>query len=145
MIRTYINRYLEGESTQEELRLMREYFRSTTDLPSDLAPLARMFALLDEKQPTPSAEALDRFSAEQAPVRRRTPWWSLLAAAACIAAVCFFLLVPSVAERNVAIAYVDGKRLNDERVAMQMSREALQEIFSMGNQEEQLTQIFNTP
>ena len=66
MIRTYINRYLEGECTQEELKALKEYFRSTPDLPADLRPYAQMFALLDEKQATPSAEALDKF-AETAP------------------------------------------------------------------------------
>ena len=43
----------------------------------------------------------------------------------------------------MAIAYVDGKTLNNEAMAMQMGQEALQEIFSNGNEEEQLTDLFN--
>ena len=46
-------------------------------------------------------------------------------------------------EENMAIAYVDGKMLNNEAQAMQMGQEALQEIFSNGNEEEQLTNLFN--
>ena len=159
MIRTYINRYLEGESTQEELRLLREYFRSTPDLPPDLVPFARMFALLDEKQPTPSAEALDRFAAPSEPPQTLSnsplkgedspPFKGglgrVLLAAACLAAIAFILLTPTAEEESLAVAYVDGKMLRDEQTAMQMGRDALQEIFSMGNQEEQLTQIFNAP
>lgn len=178
MIRTYINRYLEGESTQEELRLLREYFRSTPDLPPDLVPFARMFALLDEKQPTPSAEALDSLAGGPSPdlslvgrgadtngcaYRSNSNHSSpckgevgrgsgagrglglLFLAAACLAAIAFILLTPTAEEESLAVAYVDGKMLRDEQAAMQMGRDALQEIFSMGNQEEQLTQIFNAP
>ena len=48
-------------------------------------------------------------------------------------------------EENMAIAYVDGKMLNNEVQAMQMGQEALQEIFSNGNQEQQLSELFNEP
>lgn len=147
MIRTYINHYLEGECTQEELKALKEYFQSTPDLPADLAPYARMFALLDEKQATPSVEALDRFAEGQASVRRRIPLWPLLAAAACIAAFAVILLAPpQQKEENMAIAYVDGKMLKDKALAMQIGQEALQEIFSAGgNEEQQLNELFNTP
>ena len=147
MIRTYINRYIEGECTQEELRQLKEYFRSTKDLPADLRPYAQMFAFLDEKQATPSAEALDRFSEGMMPAqRRRIPLWPLLAAA-CIAAFAFMLtLTPSnETEGNLAIAYIDGKMLPNEELAMQIGQEALQEIFSAGgNEEQQLNELFNT-
>ncbi|MBQ7462039.1 MAG: hypothetical protein IJS63_07260 [Bacteroidaceae bacterium] len=146
MIRTYINHYLEGECTQEELRQLKEYFGCTKDLPADLRPYAQMFALLDEKQATPSVEALDRFAEGQASVRRRIPLWPLLAAAACIAAFALILLAPPKKEENMAIAYVDGKMIGDKALAMQIGQEALQEIFSAGgNEEQQLNELFNTP
>ena len=40
---------------------------------------------------------------------------------------------------------MDGKELADQTLAMQMGQEALAEIFSNGNQEQQLTELFNEP
>ena len=142
-IRELLARYMEGESSQEELRLLKEFFNSADSLPDDLAPYAQMFAFLDEKPQTPTVEALDRFSEGPMPAPRRCiPLWPLLAAA-CIAAFAFIFLTPPKQQDNMAIAYVDGKMLEGEAVAMQMGQEALQEIFSNGNEEEQLTDLFN--
>jgi len=142
-IRELLRRYMEGESTQAELRLLKEYFDSEQDLPEDLRAFAQMFAIIDEEMPTPSAEALDRFSSPLKENRRSFRLWPLLAAA-CIAAFAFIILMPP-EEENMAIAYVDGKMLNNEVQAMQMGQEALQEIFSNGNQEQQLSELFNEP
>ena len=142
-IRELLARYMEGDSSQEELRLLKEFFNSADSLPDDLAPYAQMFAILDEKPQTPTVEALDRLSEGPVPApRRRIPLWPLLAAA-CIAAFAFIFLTPPKQQDNMAIAYVDGKMLEGEAVAMQMGQEALQEIFSNGNEEEQLTDLFN--
>ena len=143
-IRELLVRYMEGESSQEELRLLKDFFNSAEDIPEDLVPYAQMFAILDEKPQTPTVEALDRFSESSVPAsRRRIPLWPLMAAA-CIAAFAFiFLTPPKQQEENMAIAYVDGKMLANEAQAMQMGQEALQEIFSNGNEEEQLTDLFN--
>ena len=143
-IRELLARYMEGESTQAELKLLKEYFDSEQNLPTDLIPYAHMFAIIEEETPTPSTEALDRFSEEQVlKTQRRLPLWPFIAAA-CIAAFAVILLAPpQQEEENMAIAYVEGKMLNDKQVAMQMGENALQEIFSNGNQEEQLSELFN--
>ena len=143
-IRELLARYMEGESTQAELKLLKEYFDGKQDLPVDLIPYAQMFAIIEEETPTPSTEALDKFSEEQVlKTQRRLPLWPFIAAA-CIAAFAVILLAPpQQEEENLAIAYVEGKMLNDKQVAMQMGENALQEIFSNGNQEEQLSELFN--
>ena len=143
-IRELLHRYMEGESTQAEMKQLKEYFDGKQDLPVDLLPYAQMFAIIEEETPTPSAEALDRFSEEQVlKTQRRLPLWPFIAAA-CIAAFAVILLAPpQQEEENMAIAYVEGKMLNDKQVAMQMGENALQEIFSNGNQEEQLSELFN--
>ena len=142
-VRELLRRYMEGGNTQEELRYLKEYFKETTEIPSELAPYAQMFAIIDEETPVLSVEALNRFSEEQMPApHRRIPLWPLLAAA-CIAAFAFIILTPPKQKDNMAIAYVDGKKLNDKALAMQMGQEALQEIFSNGNEEQQLTDLFN--
>ena len=169
-IHELLTRYMDGNCTQEELRQLKEYFGSTKDLPADLRPYAQMFDILSERQPTPPAEALDRF-AEAAP--SPLPLWGsasvsqdkepsmamrhspkggagsglFLLAAACIAAFAVILLAPpQQKEENMAIAYVDGKMIGDKALAMQIGQEALQEIFSAGgNEEQQLNELFNTP
>ena len=142
-VRELLRRYMEGEGTQEELKLLKGYFNTALDLPADLVPYAQMFAIIDEETTVPSVEALNRFSEEQMPApRRHIPLWPLLAAA-CIAAFAFIILTPPKQKDDMAIAYVDGKMLNDKALAMQIGQEALQEIFSNGNEEQQLTDLFN--
>ena len=51
-IRGLLVRYMEGESTQEEQRVLKEFFRNAEDLPADLEPYAQMFAILEEKTQT---------------------------------------------------------------------------------------------
>ena len=145
-IRELLHRYMEGESTQAEMKQIKEYFDGEQNLPTDLIPYAHMFAIIEEETPTPSTEALDKFSEEQVQeTQRRLPLWPFIAAA-CIAAFAVILLAPpQQEEENMAIAYVEGKMLNDKQVAMQMGENALQEIFSNGNQEQQLNELFNAP
>lgn len=143
-VQVYLARYMEGESTQEEQRLLKEFFGNTKDLPADLRPYAQMFVVLEEKPQTPSVEALDRFAEGQVPARRKhLPLWPMWVAA-CIAAFAVIFLTPPKGDENMAIAYVDGKMLRNEEQAMQMGQEALQEIFSNGDGEQQLTDLFNT-
>ena len=168
-VRELLRRYMEGDNTQEELKQLKAYFAGSQDLPEDLKAFAQMFAIIDEEMPTPSTEALDRF-AEAAP--SPLPLWGsasvsqdkepsmamwhspkggagrglFLIAAACIAAFAVILLAPPQhEEESMAVAYVDGKMLNDNTLAMQIGQEALQEIFSNGNEEQQLHELFNTP
>lgn len=142
-IRELLSRYMEGESTQEEQRALKAYFGSTHDVPADLLPYAQMFASLEEKTVTPSLDALNRFAEGQTSApRRRIPLWPTLAAA-CVAAFVAIILTPPKHGENMAIAYVDGKMLTGEEQAMQMGQEALQEIFSNGNETEQLNELFN--
>ena len=93
--------------------------------------------------PPGAAQRSSIFSSPLKENRRSFRLWPLLAAA-CIAAFAFIILMPP-EEENMAIAYVDGKMLNNEVQAMQMGQEALQEIFSNGNQEQQLSELFNEP
>ena len=142
-VQEYLARYMEGESTQEELRLLKEYFGNTKDLPAELRPYAQMFAVLEEKAQTPSVEALDRFAEGQVPARRKhLPLWPMWVAA-CIAAFAVIFLTPPKGEENMAIAYVDGKMIRNDAQAMQIGKEALQEIFNNGDGEQQLTELFN--
>lgn len=165
-INDLLARYMEGETTQEEQRLIAEYLRQTDPLPYEMKPYKQMFDLIGEEPEVPTAKALERFAeaapspnpstkgegspaAKASPPRGRGLERGLrllpILAAACIAAFSFILLMPQNADENLAIAYIDGKELADQTLAMQMGQEALAEIFSNGNQEQQLTELFNEP
>ncbi|MBO7099291.1 MAG: hypothetical protein J6W21_05440 [Bacteroidaceae bacterium] len=142
-VQEYLDRYMSGESTQEEQKALSKYFADTKDLPAELIPYAQMFDMLDEKPQTPSVEALNRFAEGQTvKPQQRVRLWPLVAAA-CIVAFAVIFLTPPKHEENMAIAYVDGKMITNQAQAMQMGQEALQEIFSNENEEEQLTDLFN--
>ena len=165
-INDLLARYMEGETTQEEQRLIAEYLRQTDPLHYEMKPYKQMFDLIGERPEVPTAKALERFGKGQDPSKpplkgeasfaarfspfkgelervlvRRVP----ILAAACIAAFAFILLMPQKADENLAVAYIDGQELTDQTLAMQMGQEALTEIFSNGNQEQQLTELFNEP
>ncbi len=165
-INDLLARYMEGETTQEEQRQLAEYLRETDPLPAEMKPYKQMFDLISERPEVPTAKALERFgkaapspipspedegspAAKASPPRGRGLEKGLrllpLLAAACIAAFAFILLMPSKKDESLAIAYIDGKVLHDKQIAMQMGEEALAEIFSNGNQEQQLSELFNEP
>ena len=133
---------MEGESTQKELKLLKDYFCCTQDLPQDLIPYAQIFAIIDEEMTMPSIEALDKFASPTKGDRKRLLIWPFIAAA-CVAAFALILLTPPKEDESMAIAYVNGKMLDNEAMAMQMGKEVLQEIFSNGNEEQQLNELFN--
>ena len=45
-IRELLHRYMEGESTQAEMKQLKAYFHSGQDLPEDLTAYAQMFAVI---------------------------------------------------------------------------------------------------
>ena len=166
-------RYMEGETTQEEQRLLAKYLMETDPLPEELKPYRQMFDLIGERPEVPSAKALERFGhATRQPAPSPLPLWGsaslspklpnsaglkpapkggagrglpLVLAAACLAAFAFILHSLPEQEESLAVAHIDGKELHDQRLALQMGQQALQEIFSNGNQEEQLSELFNNP
>ena len=159
-------RYMEGETTQEEQRLLAKYLMETDPLPEELKPYRQMFDLIDERPEVPTAKALERFAEGQDPSKpplkgeasftaRFSPFKGELErvlarrvlplAAACLAAFAFILHSLPEQEESLAVAHIDGKEFHDQRLALQMGQQALQEIFSNGNQEEQLSELFNNP
>ncbi len=159
-------RYMEGETTQEEQRLLAKYLMETDPLPEELKPYKQMFDLIGERPEVPEAKALKRLAPSPLPL-----WGSasfsqdrealaatkpspkggagrglpLFLAAACLAAFAFILHSLPEQEESLAVAHIDGKELHDQRLALQMGQQALQEIFSNGNQEEELSELFNNP
>ena len=58
-IEKLLDRYMEGENTQGELRELKDYFLQTKDIPESLLPYKEMFEVLEKPNIIPSVEALD--------------------------------------------------------------------------------------
>ena len=159
-------RYMEGETTQEEQRLLAEYLSHADPLPEELKPYKQMFDLIGQRPEVPSAKALERLAPSPLPLwgsaslSPKLPYSTglkpspkggagrglpLFLATACLAAFAFILHSLPEQEESLAVAHIDGKEFHDQRLALQMGQQALQEIFSNGNQEEELSELFNNP
>ncbi len=159
-------RYMEGETTQEEQRLLAKYLMETDPLPEELKPYRQMFDLIGERPEVPEAKALERLAPSPLPLwgsaslSPKLPYSAglkpspkggagrglpLFLAAACLAAFAFILHSLPEQEESLAVAHIDGKEFHDQRLALQIGQQALQEIFSNGNHEEELSELFNNP
>ena len=47
-IEKLLDRYMEGENTQDELRVLKDYFLQTKDIPENLLPYKEMFEVLEK-------------------------------------------------------------------------------------------------
>ena len=72
-INDLLARYMEGETTQEEQRLLAEYLRQTDPLPTGMKPYRQMFDLIGERPEVPTAKALEHFTEAEPSPRRSRP------------------------------------------------------------------------
>lgn len=97
-INKLLDRYMEGENTQEELRELKVYFQQAKDIPDDLLPYKEMFEVLEKPNIIPSAEALESLLQPKQKKKRIMIWpWI---AAACVAGLIVMLLKPSVEQET---------------------------------------------
>ena len=60
-IHILLDRYMEGESSQEEQKEIERYFRETKDIPEDLEVYRSMFEVIGQEPAVPTQDELDRF------------------------------------------------------------------------------------
>ena len=102
-IEKLLDRYMEGENTQGELRVLKDYFLQTKDLPENLLPYKEMFEVLEKPTTIPSVEALDSLLQPKRKNKRAIllPW----IAAACVVGLVIMLLRPS-AEKDIDMPHI---------------------------------------
>ena len=102
-IEKLLDRYMEGENTQDELRVLKDYFLQTKDLPENLLPYKEMFEVLEKPTTIPSVEALDSLLQPKRKNKRAIllPW----IAAACVVGLVIMLLRPS-AEKDIDMPHI---------------------------------------
>ena len=102
-IEKLLDRYMEGENTQDELRELKDYFLQTKDIPESLLPYKEMFEVLEKPNIIPSVEALDSLLQPKQKSNRAMllPW----IVAACVVGLVIMLLRPS-AEKDIDMPHI---------------------------------------
>lgn len=102
-IEKLLDRYMEGENTQGELRELKDYFLRTKDIPESLLPYKEMFEVLEKPNIIPSVEALDSLLQPKQKSNRAMllPW----IVAACVVGLVIMLLRPS-AEKDIDMPHI---------------------------------------
>ena len=124
-IRMLINRYMSGDTTNEEEATLRTWFRlAGDDIPEEWRPLRALFGFVDEERETPHSRNTLLIA-----LHRPRIWISSAVAAAAIAIV---MLVPSMnkafAPEPQNYAVIDGKLYTNQEVINEQVDEALQTV-----------------
>lgn len=139
-IRTLIDRYMSGETTNEEEATLRTWFRLAGDeMPEEWRPLKALFSFVDEERETAEADAAETVVPADAflhsrntlliALRRPRIWISSAVAAAAVALV---MLVPptdnAVTHTQQNYAVIDGKVYTSQKVINEQVDDALQTV-----------------
>lgn len=137
-IRKLIDRYMSGETTNEEEAKLRSWFRLAGDnIPEEWRPLRALFSFVDEERNYIEAKSNDdiepkpQFSPLLIALHKPRTWISSAVAAAAVAIA---LLVPSVKNGMGATpqnyAVIDGVVYTNPKVINEQVDEALQTVSS---------------
>ena len=138
-IRTLIERYMSGETTNEEEATLRTWFRlAGEDVPEEWRPLRAMFSFVDEEHLTSDVtkwaateEKTTNHNLHPTPrlkILRKPRIWTASAVAA--AAIAMVLLVPAIRKNAETMpqnyAIIDGKVYTNPKVIKQQADDALE-------------------
>lgn len=139
-IRTLIDRYMSGDTTNEEETTLRTWFRlAGDDMPEEWRPLRALFSFVDEERETRETDDAATVSPTLIPPQRRAAllralhrpriWISSAVAAVAVAIV---MLVPPMnkafAPEPQNYAVIDGKVYTSQKVINEQVDDALQTV-----------------
>lgn len=139
-IRTLIDRYMSGDTTNEEETTLRTWFRlAGDDMPEEWRPLRALFCFVDEERETRETDDSATVSTTLIPPQRHAAllralhrpriWISSAVAAAAVALV---MLVPptdnAVTPTQQNYAVIDGKVYTSQKVINEQVDDALQTV-----------------
>lgn len=139
-IRTIIDRYMSGDTTNEEEATLRTWFRlAGDDMPEEWRPLKALFSFVDEERETAEADTAETVAPADASLhsrntslialRRPRIWISSAVAAVAVAIV---MLVPPMnkafAPEPQNYAVIDGKVYTSQKVINEQVDEAFQTV-----------------
>lgn len=139
-IRTLIDRYMSGDTTNEEETTLRTWFRlAGDDMPEEWRPLRALFSFVDEERETretddaanvsPTLLSPQRHAALLKALHRPRIWISSAVAAAAVA---FVMIAPptdnAVTHTPQNYAVIDGKVYTSQKVINEQVNDALQTV-----------------
>lgn len=139
-IRTLIDRYMSGDTTNEEETTLRTWFRlAGDDMPEEWRPLRALFSFVDEERETTETDDAATVSPTLIPPQRHAAllralhrpriWISSAVAAVAVAIV---MLVPptdnAVTPTQQNYAVIDGKVYTSQKVINEQVDDALQTV-----------------
>lgn len=139
-IRTLIDRYMSGDTTNEEETTLRTWFRlAGDDMPEEWRPLRALFSFVDEERETVEADNAETVSPTPIPPQRRAALLRALhrpriwiSSAVASAAVALVMLVPptdnAVTPTQQNYAVIDGKVYTSQKVINEQVDDALQTV-----------------
>lgn len=137
-IRTLIERYMSGKTTNEEEATLRTWFRlAGEDMPEEWRPLRAMFSFVDEERLTSDVtkwaateEKTTNHNLHPTPRLKILRKPGILIASAVAAAIAMVLLVPAIRKNAETMpqnyAVIDGKVYTNPKVIKQQADDALE-------------------
>lgn len=139
-IRTLIDRYMSGDTTNEEETTLRTWFRlAGDDMPEEWRPLRALFSFVDEERETRETDNAATVSPTLIPPQRRAALLRALhrpriwiSSAVASVAVAIVMLVPPMnkafAPEPQNYAVIDGKVYTSQKVINEQVDDALQTV-----------------
>lgn len=139
-IRTLIDRYMSGDTTNEEETTLRTWFRlAGDDMPEEWRPLRALFSFVDEERETRETDDAANVSPTLLPPQRHAALLKALhrpriwiSSAVAAAAVAFVMIAPptdnAVTHTPQNYAVIDGKVYTSQKVINEQVNDALQTV-----------------
>ncbi|MBQ6965004.1 MAG: hypothetical protein IJP82_04860 [Bacteroidaceae bacterium] len=147
MKQTLMDKYLLGESSLEEEHTLCRLLQAIppterTDTEEALLLMLSAPPMMDENDlfTADHTEEYERIVHQR---KRRTLWkyTGIAAAVALVVSLGFILHIPS--NENIAVAYVNGKKVSDEKQVLAMMESTMNDVFVHSDTEDELYQLFN--
>ena len=133
-IEQLLRRFMDGETSEQEEKILEEYFSHDDDIPEEWATYREMFASFSTDAYDFSEEEKQSFLKEPKKAKVRMSWLWLVAA--CIAALILVLLPPP-REKNEPVAKVDDSVIQKTKVEKHDKTKAILQSAQEENQEDQ--------
>lgn len=151
-IHILIERFLNAETSLQEEQQLYDFF-AQDDIPSDLEPYREMFKDLGCLKDDDGLKGIDIISGEEdtasipntIKIKPKILRWHNIGVAASIAALLISgLFLHNWTSDDYAVAYINGQKVTDDAMAVQMGTEAISDIFNSNDgPADELYDIFN--
>lgn len=123
-VKVLIDRYMNGETTADEERQLRHFFRTAQSLPDEWLPLRALFAYVDSEAEKSCLPAETQVKQKTISLHHIRKWWLAGAVAASLLLATGLFWPDEKEDRNFAV--IDGQRTTNQHIVEQEAEQALQ-------------------